>query len=127
MIARDLFVVSDIHGHYDELISSLDSAGFDENNENHFITYDEYCEQLRETHWECIQISMGSCNEMKGELSISNYPNLKTFVIDQDALTNLTSLIVSNNPQLTQFETWYWANEDSASLKFVENLVIESM
>ena len=99
----------------------------DENNENHFITYDEYCEQLRETHWECIQINMGSCNEMKGELSISNYPNLKTFVIDQDALTNLTSLIVSNNPQLTQFETWYWANEDSASLKFVENLVIESM
>ena len=37
MIARDLFVVSDIHGHYDELISSLESAGFDENNENHLL------------------------------------------------------------------------------------------
>ena len=37
MIARDLFVVSDIHGHYDELISSLESAGFDENNEKHLL------------------------------------------------------------------------------------------
>ena len=32
-----LFCVSDIHGFYDELIAALDAAGFDENNEEHFI------------------------------------------------------------------------------------------
>ena len=37
MITKDLYVVSDIHGHYDALISSLESAGFDETNENHLL------------------------------------------------------------------------------------------
>ena len=32
-----LFCVSDIHGFYNELIKALDEAGFDENNENHWI------------------------------------------------------------------------------------------
>lgn len=32
-----LFVVSDIHGFYDELIDALDKAGFDKDNENHWL------------------------------------------------------------------------------------------
>ena len=32
-----LFVVSDIHGFYDELIDALDNAGFDKDNENHWL------------------------------------------------------------------------------------------
>lgn len=31
------FVMSDIHGFYDEMISALDEAGFDPNNEDHWI------------------------------------------------------------------------------------------
>lgn len=31
------FVVSDIHGFYDELMTALDKAGFDPNNENHWL------------------------------------------------------------------------------------------
>lgn len=32
-----LFCVSDIHGFYDELIEALDNAGFDKNNEDHWL------------------------------------------------------------------------------------------
>ena len=32
-----LFVCSDIHGFYDELREALDDAGFDENNNDHFL------------------------------------------------------------------------------------------
>lgn len=32
-----LFVVSDIHGFYDEMIDALDKAGFDKDNENHWL------------------------------------------------------------------------------------------
>ena len=32
-----LFCVSDIHGFYDELIEALNKAGFDENNEQHYL------------------------------------------------------------------------------------------
>jgi hypothetical protein len=32
-----LFVVSDIHGFYDEMINALDKAGFDKNNEEHWL------------------------------------------------------------------------------------------
>ena len=31
------FVVSDIHGFYDELIMALDKAGFDKDNEEHWL------------------------------------------------------------------------------------------
>ena len=34
---RKLFVVSDIHGHYTLLKEALDKAGFDKNNENHWL------------------------------------------------------------------------------------------
>ena len=32
-----VFCVSDIHGHYTELINCLNKAGYDENNENHLL------------------------------------------------------------------------------------------
>ena len=32
-----LFVVSDLHGHYKELIKALKKAEFDENNDNHLL------------------------------------------------------------------------------------------
>ena len=31
------FVVTDVHGFYDEMIEALDIAGFDPNNENHWL------------------------------------------------------------------------------------------
>ena len=31
------FVTSDIHSYYDELITALNDAGFDENNEEHWL------------------------------------------------------------------------------------------
>ena len=34
---KKLFVVSDVHGHYHEMIDALEQAGFDENNENHLL------------------------------------------------------------------------------------------
>lgn len=34
---KKIFVVSDIHGYYLELINALDKAGFDENNDNHLL------------------------------------------------------------------------------------------
>lgn len=34
---KTLFVVSDIHGFYNELVSALKESGFDENNENHLL------------------------------------------------------------------------------------------
>lgn len=36
-MSKRLFVVSDIHGHYTEMIKALDEAGFDKNNENHIF------------------------------------------------------------------------------------------
>ena len=32
-----LFVVSDIHGFYDEMMNALDEAGFDPSNEEHWL------------------------------------------------------------------------------------------
>ena len=34
---KKLFVISDVHGHYQEMIDALEKAGFDENNENHLL------------------------------------------------------------------------------------------
>jgi len=34
---KKIFVVSDIHGHYTELINSLNEVGFDEKNDNHLL------------------------------------------------------------------------------------------
>ena len=34
---KTLFVISDIHGHYYEMIDALDNAGFDEDNEKHLL------------------------------------------------------------------------------------------
>ena len=34
---QKLFVVSDVHGYYDELKIALDNAGFDQNNPNHWL------------------------------------------------------------------------------------------
>ena len=32
-----LFVISDVHGYYDEMRAALDAAGFDENNKEHWL------------------------------------------------------------------------------------------
>ncbi len=32
-----LFCISDVHGYYDEMINALDNAGFDKNNEEHWL------------------------------------------------------------------------------------------
>lgn len=32
-----LFCISDVHGHYDEMVKALDDAGFDPNNESHWL------------------------------------------------------------------------------------------
>lgn len=34
---RKLFVISDVHGHYQEMINALEQAGYDEDNENHLL------------------------------------------------------------------------------------------
>jgi len=34
---QEVFVVSDIHGHYKELVTALEEAGFDENDDNHHL------------------------------------------------------------------------------------------
>lgn len=34
---KKLFVVSDVHGHYQEMINALEQAGYDEDNENHLL------------------------------------------------------------------------------------------
>ena len=36
-MSKKLFVVSDVHGHYAELMKALDGVGFDANNENHIF------------------------------------------------------------------------------------------
>lgn len=36
-MAQKFFVVSDVHGFYDELISALNDAGFDKNNKDHWL------------------------------------------------------------------------------------------
>lgn len=34
---KKLFVISDVHGHYREMINALEQAGYDEDNENHLL------------------------------------------------------------------------------------------
>lgn len=34
---KSFYVISDVHGFYDEMIKALDEAGFDPNNENHWL------------------------------------------------------------------------------------------
>ena len=34
---KKLFVISDVHGHYQEMINALERAGYDEDNENHLL------------------------------------------------------------------------------------------
>lgn len=31
------FVISDVHGYYDEMVQTLEAAGFDPNNEEHWL------------------------------------------------------------------------------------------
>ena len=36
-MTKKIFTVSDVHGHYSELVKALKEAGFDENNDNHLL------------------------------------------------------------------------------------------
>ena len=47
----------------------------------------------------------GLCNSMRGNLSISDNPCLETIVIKKNSLKNLNSLVISNNPQLSNIVT----------------------
>ena len=48
---KKLFVLSDVHGHYTQMVSALKAAGFDEQNQEHFFLscgdlFDRGCENL---------------------------------------------------------------------------------
>lgn len=67
MKKNKIFVISDIHGHYQETISALKEAGYDENNSNHFL------------------ICCGDCFD-RGSESLSIYKWLKKLVDNKKAI-----------------------------------------
>ena len=50
-MSKKIFVVSDIHGYYTELINALDAVGFDKNNPNHiFVSCGDLFDRGNENH-----------------------------------------------------------------------------
>lgn len=52
-----------------------------------------------------LHIGEDCCNDLEGELRISNYPLLESIVIEKNALQNLSKLAVKGNRCLKRFET----------------------
>ena len=70
-----LFVVSDIHGHYDELIEGLKNAGFDKNNHKHKLI-------------------------VCGDLFDRGYQNVQVFLYLYDLSINHQAIILKGNHEL---------------------------
>lgn len=79
------------------------------------------CVKLLDHSWSSIIIGDELCNTMTSSLHISAYMNLTYLEIGSKSLTNISSLIIENNPLLTTFITIEF---DSCSN--VEELVIQS-
>ena len=89
---------------------------------NSLIVKDENdCVKLLDHSWSSIIIGDELCNTMTSSLNISAYMNLTYLEIGSKSLTNITSLIIDNNPLLTTFITI-----ESDSCSNVEELVIQS-
>ena len=79
------------------------------------------CVKLLDHSWSSIIIGDELCNAMSSALNISAYMNLTYLEIGSKSLTNISSLIIENNPLLTSFITI-----ESDSCSNVEELVIQS-
>ena len=89
---------------------------------NSLIVKDENdCVKLLDHSWSSIIIGDELCNSMTSSLNISAYMNLTYLEIGSKSLTNISSLIIENNPLLTSFITI-----ESDSCSNVEELVIQS-
>lgn len=68
-----------------------------------------------------IVIEKGSCNDLRCDLITSNYPLLRSFVVESGGLRNLSSLRIDNNPHLESITVGGSAFEN------VKTVIIESI
>ena len=64
------------------------------------VTSDAECSELLLTHWTTIVVNEGLCNDMTEDLNISNYSDLESLVIGDNALKNVPQVIFRNLPVL---------------------------
>ena len=64
------------------------------------VTSDAECSELLLTHWTTIVVNEGLCNDMEEDLDISNYSDLESLVIGDNALKNVPQVIFRNLPVL---------------------------
>ena len=65
------------------------------------ISDEDSCELLFETNWKTILVNENSCNTLYTDLSITGYPRLERIEIKDNALISVTTLTLTDNPQLT--------------------------
>lgn len=62
-----------------------------------------------------------------GDLSISNYPSLERLIVKRNALKNLNSFTLSDNPHLYSFEVEKGDNNTSGAMGNVRRVIMSSM
>ena len=72
-----------------------------------------------------ICVAKNCCNEMKGDLEISNYPYLKSLEVKKNSLKNLNSLKFSDNPVLKSIKTEHGAFNNVKNVTITSTLIYD--
>ena len=72
-----------------------------ENNDNPLVleNEDDYA-KLNDKNWSSIIVKEGLFNEMRDELILNDYPHVQFIHIQEDSFENISSLTISNLPEL---------------------------
>ena len=91
------------------------------------VSSESDCNELSQTHWQSITIKEDLCNSKQDDLIIVNYPNLESIHVEKRSLQNLRSLVISDNPLLSNIS--FGDNEDYDDSVFmnVKNVTISSI
>ena len=76
---------------------------------------------------ESLEIEEGCGNDLKMDLKLCDYPNLKYLRIDTNSLRNIHSLTISNNPQLEGIYIGLSYTDKVSALENVRQIEISSM
>ena len=76
---------------------------------------------------EYLVIGEGCGNDLRMDLKICDYPNLKVLSIHNNSLNNIHSLTISNNPLLREISFGETNEENNGCMENVESIEISSI
>ena len=96
-------------------------------NQHLVVSSDSDCYKLSQTHWQSIIIKEGRCNSKRNDLIIVNYPYLESIHVEKRSLQNLRSLVISDNPLLSNISFRDNEDYDDSAFMNVKNVTISSI